>query len=367
MTSWLNRQSGNPTRAIGLALAGPVVLTVALLFLRARDDTSAGLRPIQVSSGEWAPYSSQTLPRQGLAAALLTAALREHGHEPAYLFMPWPHAMSAAERNESRTGVRGAFPVYYSEARAERWYYSQPLLTVEMVLFYRAEDAERIQASRTVADLADFTVVFVREDYYPEELRAALPRQEVVTTTREAFRRLVEAGGRILVPEALEVGLRSLRELPMAGGARVLHSSETALSWPQSAHFVASRRNPHNAALIRGVDTALAGLRESGRYDEIVGEVLRQIDVDRTVRLQPIAGEALIVASTLQGERVVLPRGTPAVVEQWGAAFLPGPVVRPDAPALEVRARILRGPMTGRVVLVDGRAVEVPREKADGS
>ncbi len=99
-------------RIVVCVLAASVLMT----FRPTHADT------LYLTSLEWPPYSSASMPSQGVSVAVAKAALESMGHELVVEFFPWSRAIALATYNPKYSGY---FPEYYYES--EDFLFSDPM------------------------------------------------------------------------------------------------------------------------------------------------------------------------------------------------------------------------------------------------
>jgi polar amino acid transport system substrate-binding protein len=350
--------SNRSPQVIGLILGCSLILFVVVVLSLTRGGANEPLEPILLATGEWSPYSGEALARRGVASAIVSAIFQQMGYEPEFRFMPWARAEQAALDNDANRGVRATFPYASTPERENGFYFSQPIFSIELSVFYNAERHPSGSRIATAADLQNFTVVPISGYRYPVEAEQALAPLPAVDSNLTAFRLLIESSDPLVVVEATRVGEEVL------GGPLALEAGRiraAPLRFTSPIHLIASRRNPNNSSLIRRFDETLADIRRTNGLDQIEAEVLAAIDEQRMVRLQPLQPltslEALLEPQGTM--KVMLPQGTRAVVERWSSNFLAAKPVGPTTTEL-VRVRLLNGPHRGRSVFVDERAIVLP-------
>jgi polar amino acid transport system substrate-binding protein len=331
-------------------------VVVALSLTRGGQEEP--LEPILLATGEWSPYSGEGLASHGVAAAVVSAVLQQIGYQPEFRFMPWARAEQAALENDANRGVRATFPYASTPERLASFYYSKPIFSIQLSIFYNARRNPAAGGIRTGVDLTKFSVVPISGYRYPAEVEKALGHMKPAEGTLTAFKQLLDSDQPLVVVEATRVGEDVL------SGALALEADaiRTApLHFDTPIHLIASRRNPNNSSLIRQFDDALDVVKRESGLDQIQSQVLGAIDEQRMVRLQPLQPltslEALLEPNGTM--RVLLPQGSRAVVERWSTNYLAAKPAGP-ADAQLVRVRLLNGPHQGRSVYVDERAIVLP-------
>jgi polar amino acid transport system substrate-binding protein len=322
-----------------------------------RGGADEPLEPILLASGEWSPYSGDALASHGVAAAIVSAVFQQMGYQPEFRFMPWPRAEQAALDNDANRGVRATFPYASTPEREASFYFSKPIFSIELSVFYNARRNPAASKIAKPADLTTFMVVPISGYRYPPDVEKALGHMPPVDSNIAAFKRLLDSDQPLVVVEATRVGEEILSgQFAMEADA----IRTTALHFTSPIHLIASRRNPNNSSLIRRFDDALDEVRRGG-LDQIQSQVLEAIDAQRMVRLQPLQPLVSLEALLEPGGqmRVLLPQGTRAVVERWSSNYLATKAIGPAQSEL-VRVRLLNGPHRGRSVYVDERAIVLP-------
>ncbi len=80
---------------------------------------------VYLTSLDWPPYASKSLPQQGASVAVATAAFEAMGYKLVVEFLPWSRAVNEAKSPSSQ--YMGYFPEYYSPDVAKEFTYSQPM------------------------------------------------------------------------------------------------------------------------------------------------------------------------------------------------------------------------------------------------
>lgn len=342
---------------VGLVLACALILAI-VVGVTVGGGVDEPLEPILLATGEWAPFSGEKLDSHGVASAVVSAVLREMGYQPQFRFMPWARAEQAALANDTNRGVRATFPYAFNPERAAGFYYSKPIFSIELSIFYNAWRNPAGATIATAADLKKFTIVPISGYRYPAEVEGFVGKGPPVESNVMAFTQLIDSDGPLVVLEATQVG-----EEILGGwlGAEVAAIATAPLRFNTPIHLIASKRNPNNSPLIREFDAALSDVQRSGALRQIEARVLESIDAQRTVSLQPLDQTTRIQAylSPSGGPAVLLPRGTRAVVERWSSNYLNPKPARAAETEL-MRVRVLNGPQRGRRLYIDERTIVLP-------
>ncbi|WDE14189.1 substrate-binding periplasmic protein [Thalassomonas haliotis] len=105
--------------------------------------TGQGQTPTQIKlvSGDYPPFTGQSLPGGGLVTRLVEATFAQafDGAQIQVAFEPWARGLANTENQK----YQATFPYFRNEQRASAFYFSQPVIFIENVFYYhRSENAE---------------------------------------------------------------------------------------------------------------------------------------------------------------------------------------------------------------------------------
>ncbi|WP_018525405.1 substrate-binding periplasmic protein [Alkalispirochaeta alkalica] len=213
---------------------------------------------ITVASGDWAPYQGDTLPGGGPAGVIVAEAFASQGWEVTFEYLPWARGFTLAQQARND----GTFLYGYSDERAENFLYSDPIINLDTVIFYRKDRPIEWSAP---GDLKRYTLGAVLEYNY-----GFIRESDGFTLDRIAdpvsnFRKL--AAGRVDgVLEEVMVGWDLAERAGVAD--RVAYHPRAVDSEP--FHFIVSRSHPDAERIIATFNAGLSALRASGRLDEVL-------------------------------------------------------------------------------------------------
>lgn len=171
-----------------------LILFVGLAIIGLRGGGAAEpLKPLLLATGEWSPYSGEGLPEKGVASAVVAAVFQQMGYQPQFRFLPWARTERVAYEDESDKGVRGAFPYLITPERAERFYFSEPIIQIKMGVYFASEHDQNAIAIHSEADLAGYEVIPVSGYRYPASVEKHLARMPPVSDNVAAFRLLLQS------------------------------------------------------------------------------------------------------------------------------------------------------------------------------
>ena len=110
----------------------------------------------------WAPHYGKDLKQGGYTVEIIREALKRVGYTLETVWLPWKRAQVEAARGD----YDGLGASYYNEERANKFAFSDPIATTEVVFFKRAEDD--IKYSK-LEDLKPYKIGTGFEYGYPEK------------------------------------------------------------------------------------------------------------------------------------------------------------------------------------------------------
>jgi polar amino acid transport system substrate-binding protein len=120
----------------------------------------------------WAPHYGKDLEQGGYTVEIIREALKRVGYELETVWLPWKRAQVEAARGD----YDGLGASYYTEERATKFAYSDPIAATEIVFFRRAEDDIRYSK---LEDLKPYKIGTGFEYGYPEKFLKADYLQKV--------------------------------------------------------------------------------------------------------------------------------------------------------------------------------------------
>ena len=350
-----------------------VVLLLLLLFIFVFGSADpAGYKRIQLASGEWAPYTSATLPEFGVVSAVVTRVLGNMGYQSDYQFMPWASAENIASRDENSAGIRGAFPFINPDEstdtrshRSQQFYFSDSLMEVRQAIFYDRRHNPNAALIERENQLSQHQVIRIDGYEYPAAVASFInyaPDIAVASDTAEAIEILTSNKQPLVVIEALEVG----RQLIESKYPSLLPFIRVApLQVEQSVHLMLGKRNPDNLAFKRKFDAELHAFREDKQaFQQFTASINRKIELATAVQLEPTGASQHIIAYLDAGKtkQVLLPKGSKAKVIHWPGEFLNPFPTKNEPQAALAQVKILNGPYaaTQARLFIESAAIRLP-------
>lgn len=244
------------------------LILVALLLCSPASSSAETIR-VAFATGEWPPFTSETLPGYGSAAVLVSAISRVAGIEPVFQFYPWKRAELKVLKGE----VFAAFPYAISSEREALFGFSETLFYGLNVLMYHS-DNPHVSGSfkyQSPADLHGYRVGGISGSFLSAALDQAGIEFEATTSLDQSIHKLVAGridfciDDKVVLTDAIQRlypnEAENFRFLPKPFGEK----KPTAL--------LISRTYPGAGQILERFNAALGVLKKSGEYDRIIKEL----------------------------------------------------------------------------------------------
>jgi polar amino acid transport system substrate-binding protein len=224
---------------------------------------------IQITTGEYAPWTSEKLKKGGFTSHVISQAFKVEGYDVAFEFFPWKRAYKAAKPGHEFQATAWWYP---STERAKYFLYSEPLLFDDTVFFYLKDN--RFPDWETLDDLVGKRIGATRGYTYIKEFwdAAKSGRLDIQEANSDQlnFKKLL--AGRIdTFPTSYLVGLKLLKErFRPEEFEDVTSHPKPLVSAP--GHLLISKKAKNAKELMEKFNRGLASLKESGRYDQFMAD-----------------------------------------------------------------------------------------------
>ncbi|MCP4671831.1 MAG: transporter substrate-binding domain-containing protein [Desulfobacula sp.] len=223
---------------------------------------------IRISTGEWAPYISESLQEYGVVSQIVSEAFRLENIKVEYGFFPWGRSMAAAER-----GIWDATSVwYYHEDREKLFFMSDPVFAIEEVFFhlkdvnFQWDDWSDLQGL-SIGGTRAYTVTKILEDKQEE----GGFQLEIVPTDEANFRKLLLE--RIdLFPLTKTVAFVLLKKKFSSKEIRRITFHPKSVNFGE-LYLLFSKKDPEAHDMRRRFNRGLQKLKASGRYEQLMKPV----------------------------------------------------------------------------------------------
>lgn len=218
------------------------------------------------ATGEWLPYTSETLPEYGAATALVSAICRAGGIQPVYQFYPWKRAEQMVADGE----VFAAFPYVISDERKTAYDFSDIFFYgVNVFVYYEKNPKTAAPVPYdTLDDLRGYRIGGFRGAFWePVFEKAGLPYQDT-TTVDQSIRKLVAdrldlcIDNQVVLYDAIQRlfpdDIAHFKTLPKPFGEKMPNA------------LLVSRTYPEAQDILKKFNEGLAIMKQNGEYDRLI-------------------------------------------------------------------------------------------------
>lgn len=235
------------------------VLACFLILASAVPAVSA--EKVLLTSGEWPPFYSQSLPHGGVANRVIVESFELVGIEVEFSFEPWMRALESAQHGPA-VGSAGWLK---TPEREKAFIYSDPVFYSERVFFRRWDTRFDWQTLEDVKDMRIAVTLGSAEEFPLQEVLATgAGKVDIAQSYASGMRKL--AANRVdLYACNLEVGLYVLKNhIPPEESALITYHPRPIFE--ESNHLIISRRVVGAEEIILKFNEGLRQLKESGQY-----------------------------------------------------------------------------------------------------
>ncbi|WP_147818707.1 substrate-binding periplasmic protein [Salidesulfovibrio onnuriiensis] len=219
-------------------------------------------QPVTIAVSYWPPYLEKDDPTQGMASELVVKALGASGIKVRFVFVPWARALDGVRHGT----FAASFPWLITSERQNFAWFSQPIMLMRYVFFYRRDKHKRI-TFQTLEELRRYSIVGMLGYYYERPFLEAGLNVDYKLNGDIAFR-MLEAGRADLLAEDEAVGWYLLKkDYPQA--IDIFASTRPFMVMP--GHLIVSKKLPDGQKLVEAFDRGMQMLQGTGEYERIVG------------------------------------------------------------------------------------------------
>jgi len=216
-----------------------------------------------LSTGEWAPYTSQKDPSARVVQTIITETFRLANIDVLYKYYPWKRALRNAEDVE----VDGSLPWSKSSAREEIFHYSKEPIVITRTVFFHLKSLDF--KWDTFEDLKKYRIGGNLGYRSTDVLKTNNLKLELVANEEQNYRKML--AGRIdITPSSFFVGYYIINKLFPKSKAMTFTNTTKQLLPENGVHLVIPKKHPKGKELMKIFDEAFSKLVHSGMYDKII-------------------------------------------------------------------------------------------------
>jgi len=223
------------------------------------------IQEVILTTGEWSPYTSESLPEQGAFTELVSVVLAEMGVTPKYLFYPWKRA-----EEEVRSGTAfAAFPYVATDERRAEFDFSEALLVSTGKFFYSRKFHPDPITYEKLEELQAYRIGGVLGYWYEPVFKAAGLRTDYVKSDEQNLEKL-QTGRIDLAPTDELLGWTILKQ---KYPTEITQFATVEKPLNESAlRLMVSRTYPEAQAMLEKFNAALQTLKTNGRYAQLLAK-----------------------------------------------------------------------------------------------
>jgi polar amino acid transport system substrate-binding protein len=227
---------------------------------------------IQITTGEYPPWSSSHLKHEGLVNHVITEAFEREGYRATFVYFPWKRAYTAALKGDPFFVTSFWFQ---SEERAKHFYYSDPVM-VEKTVFFHLK-SKPIKKWSSLDDLKGYRIGATRGYTYTKEFweahQSGRLNIEMANSDELNFKKLLKE--RIdFFPTGLAAGLGILEEqFTPAMKKRVTYHPKPLLLG--TGHLLVNKKHKDSKRIVQALNRGLSKLRQEGLIDAFMDDLLK--------------------------------------------------------------------------------------------
>lgn len=238
-------------------------LVLLIMTLLATYNQPLRAETFNLVTATFAPFTDPSHPKGGFLVELTRAALQTQGHDLRVTYYPWPRALKEAEEGH----FDGLLSAYYSEERAQKFYFSAPLNRTQMVLVGLKDNYTTMPHYASLDDLKDHTIGTGRKWAYNKEFDSRedltkIPVKDEATGIKLLFTKRID-----LFAVNEQQFKATLNKIPNIDSNQVMSLSPT-LSF-NDQHIAATKKNDASHKFLCEINTGLAAIRANGTLDKI--------------------------------------------------------------------------------------------------
>jgi polar amino acid transport system substrate-binding protein len=233
---------------------------ISLALLTALTMTQAtGAEVLKITANIWPPYVDDQMSGNGVAIALVTAALERAGYTPELTIEPWPEALDATR--DGRYDV--VCSLWLTDERAAELAFSEPYLQNHLKLIKRANsniqyfDRDDL-VGLTIGTVSDYAYSAQPYDTSGIEVTESGSVRDNIQSLLANEIDLVLADSRVAFYEVDELrAAKQITVLPKPVNSRGLR-------------IAVSKSRADHAEIIAAFDQAVAAMKEDGSYNSLM-------------------------------------------------------------------------------------------------
>ena len=224
---------------------------------------------IVLSTGEWAPYTSQKDPKGQVAQKIVTEALKFENVDVTYEFYKWADAYSAAQNLETDATI----PWFKNDKREEKFLFSKQAIIRTKMLFFHLKDKKFTWEN--FEHLKEYKICGIK-GYSTTKLLQDKGITPVISPNAQSCFKMLLTNEVDVVPSSYLVGYNIINKTFSPKDATRFVTHPKQVQRQTGAFFLVSKQNPKATELVAKFDKGLRKLIKSGRYLQIIKDAIKK-------------------------------------------------------------------------------------------
>ena len=224
---------------------------------------------ISISTGEWAPYTSQNDPNGKVAETIVFEAFKLEGIDVKFTYDVWKVSFGMAQ--DAKTD--GTIPWFKSPDREANFFYSKKAIIRTKTVFFHLKSSDF--KWKKYEDLNKYKIGGTVGFKTAKFLDGKGIKVELSDTELENFQKLL-AGTIDITSSSYLVGHSIIKKNFSADKADMFTSHAKKIFPATGAYYLVSKKHPRGQELLDKFDSGMLKLVKSGRYVQIIKESMKK-------------------------------------------------------------------------------------------
>jgi polar amino acid transport system substrate-binding protein len=236
-------------------------LAICLLFTQ--TFAVAELKTVDLATGEWEPYTSESMPSKGAFTEIVSAAFQDMGIKPRYGFYPWKRAEIMTQYGE----IFAVFPYKITDERKLVYHFSDPVMKSTGRFFYYKKYTPQEPLFRKLSDLSSIKIGGVLGYWYEPLFTKEKLSMEYVATDSQNLMKLYSNRVQLMACDEL-VGWAMIKKKYPNEVTRF-----GTLSTPMNQddlRLMVSQSYPNSIEILKAFNASLHKLKKNGKIAAIL-------------------------------------------------------------------------------------------------
>jgi len=224
---------------------------------------------IELSIGDWAPYTSPTDPKGKVAETIIAEAFQLEGIDIKNSYHGWKDAFAMAQ--DAKTD--GTYPWFQSEEREKNFFYSKKAIIRTKTVFFHLKSMNFNWEN--IDNLKKYKVGGVTGFKSSKFLKDKGVNVMLSENDHGSFKKLL-AGDIDIAASSYFVGHYAIKNNFTPNEASKFTSHKKKIFPATGAYLLVSKKHPRGQELVDKFDSGLQKLVKSGRYVQIIKESIKK-------------------------------------------------------------------------------------------